>query len=243
MRIQATTSRSARIPRGSAFSISDTATPGGNGGPTNALFAVKIDAPTSNSVTILFATADGSAHAGSDYEKTNEVLGCHRAPPIASSRWRCWTSFLKRAGISKSPFSILPTPALARAQATGTIIEGNIEPAVADHFDWTAIPSPQHTKVPFDVTVTAIDTNGNVVAAFDRLVAFSTPIADTRFHPAISGTFTNGVWQGQFTVDDPANGLILKADDFGGHSGLSGTLISCPLTCRPRYCLSRPAAF
>src|SRR5213075_1423452 len=39
--------------------------------------------------------------------------------------------------------------------------------------------------------------------------------------PTSSGPFTNGSWTGMLTVQAPATNAVLRADEAGGHSGLS----------------------
>jgi len=205
-----------------ALSISDTAIAEGNSGTTNALFAVVLSAPSSDPVTVSYATADGTALSGSDYIGTNGVLVM---PPGTTNAVISVAIIGDLVVENDRDFQVNlsdPTNAvLAQSQAAGTILDGDKYSGESGHFDWTVIPSPQHTKVPFDVTVTAIDATGLPADTFDRLIAFSTSIAGVRLHPAVSGTFTNGVWMGQVTVDDPASGLILKADDYSDHTGLS----------------------
>ena len=57
-----------------AISISDITVPGGTDGTLEALFEVTLSAPSLRTVFVDFATADGSALAGSDYTATNGTL-------------------------------------------------------------------------------------------------------------------------------------------------------------------------
>ena len=41
--------------------------------------------------------------------------------------------------------------------------------------------------------------------------------------PTITGDFVNGAWTGNVTVSEPVRGMHLRADDAGGHVGVSGT--------------------
>jgi hypothetical protein len=54
--------------------IKSTSVVEGNAGPTNATFAVSLYPPTNVTVTVDFATADGTALAGSDYTANNGVV-------------------------------------------------------------------------------------------------------------------------------------------------------------------------
>jgi uncharacterized repeat protein (TIGR01451 family) len=205
-----------------ALSIFDITTPEGNSDTTNAAFTVTLSAPSSEPVAVSYATADGSAHAGTDYIGTNGILVL---APGATNAVISVAIIGDLAVESDKDFQVNlsdPTNAvLTQALGVGTILDGDKYSGTSGHFDWSAIPSPQQTKVPFDVTVTAAGFTGLAADTFDRLIALSTTVAGVRLHPAVSGTFTNGIWMGQVTVDDPASGLILKADDYGGHTGLS----------------------
>jgi len=56
------------------FSISDVTVTEGDSGTTDAVFNVRLSAASGQSVTVNFATADGTASAGSDYMATNGTL-------------------------------------------------------------------------------------------------------------------------------------------------------------------------
>src|SRR5262249_54403677 len=62
---------SAAAPR---FSINDPRVTEGNSGTTPAVFTVSLSAPSSSTVAVNYATANGSAVAGSDYVGTSGVL-------------------------------------------------------------------------------------------------------------------------------------------------------------------------
>src|SRR5439155_900640 len=57
-----------------SLSINNVSLTEGNSGTTNATFTVTLSAASSKTVTVSFATADGTALAGSDYTATNGVL-------------------------------------------------------------------------------------------------------------------------------------------------------------------------
>jgi hypothetical protein len=54
--------------------ISDVSVTEGNGGTRNAVFTISLSTPPSQSVTVTYATADGSATAGSDYQARSGTL-------------------------------------------------------------------------------------------------------------------------------------------------------------------------
>src|SRR5438045_7176761 len=57
-----------------ASSLFPSTTPVRSSGATNAVFAVSLSAVSGQSVTVNFATSDGTAVAGSDYVLTNGLL-------------------------------------------------------------------------------------------------------------------------------------------------------------------------
>ena len=57
-----------------SLSISDAAVTEGNTGPTNATFTVSLSAPSSQTVTVNYSTADGTALAGVDYVANSGTL-------------------------------------------------------------------------------------------------------------------------------------------------------------------------
>jgi hypothetical protein len=56
------------------LAIDDATVTEGNGGTTNAVFTVRLSAPSSSAVTVSYATADGTAAAGSDYVAASGTL-------------------------------------------------------------------------------------------------------------------------------------------------------------------------
>src|SRR5262249_9285223 len=56
------------------LSINDVAVTEGNSGTTNAVFTVSLSAASGRTVTVNFATTNGTATAGSDYAATNGTL-------------------------------------------------------------------------------------------------------------------------------------------------------------------------
>src|SRR5262249_18167001 len=57
-----------------ALAINHVSVTEGNGGPTNPLFTVSLGAASGQTITVNYATADGTATAGLDYVSTNGVL-------------------------------------------------------------------------------------------------------------------------------------------------------------------------
>ena len=59
-----------RQTMGTTLSINDVSVVEGNTGTTDAVFTVRLSAPSSQPVTVDFATSDGTAGSGNDYEPT-----------------------------------------------------------------------------------------------------------------------------------------------------------------------------
>jgi len=92
------------------------------------------------------------------------------------------------------------------------------------HFEWNTIASPRQFNQPIPITITARDVTNGVFTGFNGTVVFtaltngsnSAPVV-----PGISGTFSNGVWSGTITVQQPGPNVVLLANDGNGHTGSS----------------------
>ena len=80
-----------------ALSINDVTVNEGNSGTTNAVFTVSLSATSPQTITVNYATANGTATAGSDYAATSRQPHLHRRPDQqddhrrsspATPRWR-----------------------------------------------------------------------------------------------------------------------------------------------------------
>ncbi|HSN90402.1 MAG TPA: hypothetical protein VLS93_04170, partial [Anaeromyxobacteraceae bacterium] len=85
---------------------------------------------------------------------------------------------------------------------------------------------PQEARAPFSVTVTAVDSAGQVVTGFSGTVA----IADRTgaLVPASIGPFAWGVWTGPVEVRAPIGADALTATDALGHTGRSNDFAVAP---------------
>jgi hypothetical protein len=99
--------------------------------------------------------------------------------------------------------------------------------AGVDHFAWNTISSPQLTGTPIAVTITALDAFNTIVTNFTGPVTISSS-PDNIVSPNMSADFTNGVWTGQITLDNRADGTVLTADDGSGHLGMSNPFDVAP---------------
>jgi hypothetical protein len=101
-------------------------------------------------------------------------------------------------------------------------------PAALDHFDIDPIDDPQTAGVPFDVTVTAIDVNGNVKTDYEGGATFvdTLPDAPDGTEPAYGElSFTDGVATTTVTAFDATDGedqVSLSVEDPDGDFTESG---------------------
>ena len=90
-----------------------------------------------------------------------------------------------------------------------------------DHFSFSQISSPQSVGVPFSVTITAMDANGNMVTNFNGGVTLSNGGSVS----PMNVKFINGVWNGNVTIIEGGcnNSLIASG---GGAQGTSNQFIT-----------------
>jgi hypothetical protein len=92
-----------------------------------------------------------------------------------------------------------------------------------DHFDWSPISSPQFANASFAVTVLAHDATNGLVTNFNRTVIL-TSTKGVPVTPAVSASFTQGVWSGVISVSQAATNLVLQADDGLGVVGIANPI-------------------
>ena len=150
------------------ISIGDATLAEGNSGTTNAIFAVTLSAPCGVPVTVNYATANGTAIAGSDYVATNGSLSI---PAGVTS-----TNIIVRVNgdLVIEPDEVfyvdlsLPSNAnLLKREGYGLILNDDGLPGQLDHFVWSAIGSTQYVGVPFSATITGLDAFNNPASAFN----------------------------------------------------------------------------
>lgn len=96
-----------------------------------------------------------------------------------------------------------------------------VEPVLADFLFYTDTATVQ-TDVPFDITITALDSDSNIFSSFTDMVGLS--ISSGTLVPTITSEFIGGVWDGQFTISDVINdtavvtlthsGVIAESEEF-----------------------------
>jgi uncharacterized repeat protein (TIGR01451 family) len=157
-----------------AVSIADSSCLEGNVGTTNMSFAVTLAGPSPQTLTVNYATADGTAVAGKDYVSVSNVL------TFASGTTNKTVTVAVIGNTIPEPnktfFVNLSNPTngvLGRSQAVGTIINDDGLPGQVDHFSWSAISSPQVVTQAFAATITALDYSNNVATNFNSRVNLS----------------------------------------------------------------------
>ena len=129
----------------SGVSIADTSVVEGSTGTTNAVFSLTLNAPSAQTVTVTYNTANGTALAGADYLATNGVVTF--APGVTNQT----VAVAVKGGIVAAPNKVfyvqLSNPAnavLVRNPAAGTILNDNGLPGEVYSFAWSVIGSPQN---------------------------------------------------------------------------------------------------
>jgi uncharacterized repeat protein (TIGR01451 family) len=201
---------------------------------TNAVFNVFVGGPFTQTIDVDYATADGTATAGLDYLATSGHLTF--TPAITN---RSVTVIVSNDLVHESTetFALnLSNPVNAElangGTANGTIL--NTDPAAGlNHFDFSAIPSPQQGSVAFPVTITARDTNDLLLTAYSStLTLTSTNVLGNPVPLSPSSvSMVNGQWTGSVTVSTWAfQGVRITATDSDGDIGLSGSFDVSPPT-------------
>ena len=84
---------------------------------------------------------------------------------------------------------------------------------VLDHFDISAISSPQTAGTAFNITITAKDSNENVVTSYSDINTLE--LNSTKaISPEFTGAFENGVWSGDVNITHALTGVkIITSGD------------------------------
>ncbi len=157
-----------------SVSIGDVAVLEGNSGTTNIRFTLALSAASGKLLSVGYATTNGTAIAGSDYQSGS---GTAQFPPGVVTRSLNFIGYGDKLIEPDETFYVnLTRPVnavLGRAQGVCTIVNDDGLAGVLDHFDWDPIPSPQRVARSFPVTVTAKDFVGAPVTTFNGNVMLS----------------------------------------------------------------------
>ena len=140
---------------------------------TNFMISVFLSASSYQTISVNYATTDGSALAGTDYIATNGLLTFN--PGVTNQTITVSVTGNTLYESNKTFYVSLsnPTNALINPPAAETIVSLNGQPGYLDHFVFGPIVSPQDAKVPFALTVSACDASNNVVTNFNGFVALT----------------------------------------------------------------------
>jgi hypothetical protein len=105
---------------------------------------------------------------------------------------------------------------------SGTITVG---PGALDHFDISAVPSPQTANAAFSITITAKDASGNTVTGYGGSNALTADAGTVNrygvpINPSATGAFVNGVWSGTVAIGATCKAAQIHTTG-GGKSGQS----------------------
>jgi len=180
-----------------SLTVDDVQVTEGNGGATNAVFTVRLSAPSAQAVTVDYATQDGTAVAPADYAATSGTLSFPAGtttrtvtvPVVADVLDEADETFLMR----------LSNPAgaiLGDAEATGTIVDDDSPPAVS-------IDDVSATEG--DVGTTLASFTLSLSAPSGRIVSVAAATADGT---ATAGSdYMPGTWTVVFPAGDTAETL------------------------------------
>ena len=209
------------------FSLNNvTVTEGPAGTQTNAVFEVRLSAPSALQASVDYETRAASpgdsaskpASAGNDFEP---VSGSLLFPPGTTNQTVVVSVLGDRFYEPTETFALGLTNAvnagLPHSEGIVTILDDDA--GALDHFDWSVIHSPQRVHEPFAATITARDAQNNLVRGFTGEVALR---GLSRTGEIGIGGGTNG-WQFPFATlfHDARTQVIYLADEMGGAGTLS----------------------
>jgi len=204
-----------------AISINDVTVTERNSGTTNAIFTVSLSATYPQPVTVNFATANGSATAGSDYTATNGVL---TFAPGSTSQSFAVTVFGDTLNEPNETFFVnLSSPnnaTVADGQALGTINNDDSQPALSINNVAVAEGNSGTTNAVF--TVTLSPASGQTVTV-NFATADGTATAGSDY-VATSGTLTFAPGVTSQTIPVAVNGDLVDESDESYFVNLSGAV-------------------
>ena len=186
------------VGRGASLSINDVTITEGNTGTTAAVFTVTLSTASSQTVTVNYATADGTARAGSDYTGTAGTLTF--APGVTTQTLTVAVLGDTRNEANETFFvNLTPSNAtIADGQGQGTILNDDALPALSINNVTVTEGNTGTTPAVFTVTLSAASSQTvtvNYATANDKATAGSDYTATTG-----TLTFTPGTTSQTITV-------------------------------------------
>jgi hypothetical protein len=207
------------------LAVSDTSVTEGNSGTTTAAFTVKLTTPSAATVTVDYATADGTATAGSDYAAAGGTLTF--APGEISQAVNVTVNGDTLNEADETFFLNLSNPAGASildSQGVGTIV--NDDPLPALSVNDVSVTEGNSGTTPATFTVTLSAPSGRPVtvqyATADGTAAAGGTGAGSNDYQAASGTLTFNPGETAKTVPVLVNGDTLREPDETFFLNLSG---------------------
>ena len=196
-----------------AISIDNVRVTKASSGTSDAIFTVLLSAATARTITVDFATADGSATAGNDYIAQSGTLTFN--PGETSKQITVVVNGNTSFKPDQTFFVNLSNPvntALAKAQGVGTIIS---TPPTITATSGTLQTAPINVAFPNPLVATVKDAGGNPLPAVT--VTFSAPSTGA------SGTFAGGVSTAITDVLGVATSTTFTANNIAGTYTVTAT--------------------
>jgi len=138
---------------------------------------------------------------------------------------RTFNLSLGTVGTQTLTVSDLTSSGIAGMTSPGIVVT----PSAADHFAIGAIPSPQIAGVPVNVTIRAVDSNGNTVPNYGGDAVLSANTGAGSMTPELI-QFTNGIWTGPIRFRGAGGAVAFTCSDFAAppHTGTSNSIVVQP---------------
>ncbi len=194
------------------------------------VFTVTLSEATNTPATVDYATADGTARAGEDYDAASGTL------TWAPGQTKAVIPIVLRPDLLNEPHEFFyldlrnATGALVETpRAVGTVVDDQPGPGKVAAFTWQMDSTLQTALSPFLVTIEARDTEGNAVSNIVgtlqlSVVSASGVVLTNRVTPRQLGVSESGVWSEELALRLIGDGFVLQATDEFGHSGRSPVL-------------------
>jgi uncharacterized repeat protein (TIGR01451 family) len=185
------------------ITINDVTVTEGNSGTINATFTVTLSASATSNVTVDFATADGTATAGSDYQSNNGTLTF--APGVTTQTITVAVNGDTLDEVNETFFVNLSNATNALIldpQGQGTITDDDAAPTISINDVSVAEGDSGTTSATFSVTLSAAS-GQQITVAYATADGSATAGSD---YQATSGTLTFSPGQTTQTINVPVNG-------------------------------------